>query len=454
MFFKQIESEGLAHYSYVIGDSGEAVVIDPRRDYKVYIREAHKAGFRIKYILETHRNEDYVIGSVGLAEHTGAEIFHADAGMDYRYEKAVEDGREFRVGGLKIKAIATPGHTPGSFSYLLHDHKGRPWIVFTGDCLFAGDVGRVDLPGVEIIEQMANAQYESIFEKLLSLDDEIIVCPGHGAGSVCGSEIAQKVFTTIGLERKYNPKLQLTNREDFVAKVGVEHERPPYFRKMEELNLKEFSPQDVFPTPPPLMPGKFEALMKEGAQVLDVRNEQAYASAHVPGSVSIWSGILSSFAGWFLSYDRPLLLVADSESPTEIIAQLYRIGFDNISGVLNKGMLSWHMSGRDSRSIDTVNVQSLCDLLDSGEELLILDIRPEDEIESNGRIPDAVNIHITQLPERIDEVPRNTRVFVFCGSGMRSMIGASILANAGYDKLTVVLGGLSGWKSGTCEIEL
>ena len=177
----------MAHYSYLIGDDGEAAVIDPRRDCTIYIDRAARAGYRILHVLETHRNEDYVIGSVELAARTGAAVYHADAQWDYTYGQAVEDAQTWQVGRLELEAIHSPGHTPGSMSYLLRTPEGSPWTVFTGDALFAGDVGRVDLLGEERLEEMAGLLYETLFDKLLALPDDLIVCPAHGAGSVCGN---------------------------------------------------------------------------------------------------------------------------------------------------------------------------------------------------------------------------------------------------------------------------
>lgn len=453
MLFERIESTGLAHYSYLIGDGREAIVIDPRRDCGVYVDQATRAGSRIKYILETHRNEDYVIGSVELASRTGAEIWHADAQMDYQYGQPVKEGQTWRAGRLVLEALHTPGHTPGSMSYLLHDPDGAPWAVFTGDALFAGDVGRVDLLGMDRAEELANLLYDSVFDTLLPLGDEVLVCPGHGAGSVCGSEIAERVWTTIGLERRLNPKLQFTDREQFVANVAKKLERPPYFRRMESWNLEGAPILGPLPAPTPLKPGAFAEAAKEGF-ILDTRMDLGFSAAHVPGSLSIWQGRLASFAGWFLPYDKPILLVNEDDDPTPIVRHLLRIGYDDLAGSLAGGMLAWHMSGQESASINTVTVQALCHQLDTEGDAWILDLRSDEEVEHHGEIAGAHQIHITQLPDRLDEVPRDETVYVFCGSGMRSMIGTSLLRRQGWEKVTVVLGGLAGWHSTTCPLEL
>jgi len=453
MLFERIVSEGLAHYSYIIGDMKNAVVIDPRRDCDVYVRMVTREGLRITHILETHRNEDYLIGSVELASRTGAEILHADSELDYQYGQPVEDGQKIKVGRYSLEAISTPGHTPGSMSYLLYDPSGAPWVVFTGDALFAGDVGRTDLPGLDRLKEMTGLLHDSIFSKLLPLGDEVIVCPGHGAGSVCGESIADRVITTIGIERKTNPKLQFTEKDEFIEKVGKEQERPPYFRKMEELNIAGVPILGALPMPTPLSPGEFSEAAEKGI-VLDTRWELGFGAAHVPGALNIWFEGLAGFTGWFLTYDHPILLVNETDDPEEVVRVLIRMGYDHVPGYLSGGMLKWHMAGNNSGSIRTITVQNLCQQLDKGERPWILDVRSQAELDKGGIIPDGHHIHITRLPERLDEVPRDKPITVFCGSGMRSMVAASFLRREGWDDLTVILGGLSGWKSKSCPIDL
>lgn len=453
MLFERIVSSGLAHYSYLVGDKNEAVVIDPKRDCNVYIEKASSEGMRIVHILETHRNEDYFVGSMELARRTGAKAWHADSQLDYKYGEAVQPGQRWNVGRLVIEAIPTPGHTPGSMSYLLRDPSGIAWMVFTGDALFAGEVGRIDLMGLEKAPEMASLLYDSIFQKLLPLGDEVLVCPAHGSGSVCGESIAERIWTTIGLEKKHNPRLKQRSREEFSADLlKGKQERPPYFRMMEKVNLHCEPALDAIPRPTPLAPNDFERLIKE-AQILDTRMELGFGAAHIPGSQSIWLKGLASFAGWFLTYDRPILLVTETNEPCEPFRILIRLGFDNVAGYLAGGMLNWHMSGRMSHTIQTITVQDLCSLLDREEELWILDVRSERELESGGRIKGAQHIHVTQIPEQKDEVPKDRRIYLFCGSGMRSMVAASYLERHGWKNLAVILGGIAGWKSKRCPIK-
>lgn len=465
MLIERFEAPGLAHLSYLVGDGAVAAVIDPRRDCEVYLRTAGAAGQRITLILETHRNEDYVVGSLELAARTGAEIWHADGvpghePLDYQYGRAVDDGQTWRVGRLTLEALHTPGHTPGSMSYLLREPGGAPWMVFTGDVLFAGDVGRVDLLGMDRAEELAGLLYHSIFERLLPLGDHVLVWPAHGAGSVCGSAIAERPWTTIGLERRLNPHLQASARDKFVSDVAREMERPPYFRRMEKLNVEGPPLLGPLPAPPPLAPGDFAALMGE-CSVVDTRGELSFGAAHVPGSLSIGQSSLASFAGWFLPFGRPILLVTESGDPEPAVRTLVRMGYEDggggLAGYLAGGMHAWHTAGRESGSVGMVTVEELCRRTfapGEGQPPWILDVRSAGELETVGRIEGAHHIHLTQLPGGLDRVPADRSIYIFCGSGRRSMIAASLLNRAGWNDLVVVLGGMTGWNNVRCELEI
>jgi len=452
VLLERFEAKGLAHFSYLIGDGNEAAVIDPRRDAHVYIERAHRSGMGIRYVLETHRNEDYVIGSSELADSSGATVLHSgDDDLVYGYGEAIHDGEVLSVGRLRVEALHTPGHTLGHMSYLLHDPDGEPWILFTGDTLFAGDVGRTDFYGEDRLEEVTGLLYESLFHKILPLGDELMVCPAHGPGSVCGTAIAERVWTTIGLERKHNPKLQYTDRDAFVANVGAMLEYPPYFGMMETLNLKGAPVMGSVPAVPPLAPYEFAA-EATGAQVVDTRAELGFGAAHVPGALSIWESSLPKFAGWFLTYDRPILVVGETNDVCGAVRHLMRMGYDNVAGFLAGGMLPWHTAGLASESIDMITVQDLCQRLDQDEEPWILDVRSTAEVERN-RVPTAHHVHLTQLPERMDDILNGQRIYVFCGSGRRATVAASLMQREGYDKLTVVLGGLAAWSSVSCPLE-
>jgi hydroxyacylglutathione hydrolase len=451
MLLQRIESAGLAHYSYVIGAGNEAVVIDPRRDCTVYIDAAMRAGCAITHVLETHRNEDYAMGSVELAARTGAEVLHsAYDELDYGYGGRIAEGEPLRIGELQLEPIHTPGHTLGHMSFLLRDRSRTPWVLFTGDALFAGDVGRTDFYGRDKLDEMTGLLYDSIFGKLLPLGDGVVVAPAHGPGSACGTHIADRPWTTIGLERKLNPVLQHTEKADFVRYAGRVLRYPPYFRMMEQLNLE--GPPEVcrLPSPRPLSVSSF-AEHTRGAVVLDTRMELAFNSAHVPGALSIWAEGLPGWAGWFLPYDKPLLLVTDAPDIDSQVRALRRIGYDNVQGYLARGMRGWHAGGLRSTSIAMVTVQELCHRLDSEQDVWILDVRSEGEVLQTP-IPGAQHVHLSEVPQRMDDVPKDRPVYVFCGTGMRATVASSLLKRAGWDNLTVVLGGISGWSSITCPL--
>ncbi|HQF16911.1 MAG TPA: MBL fold metallo-hydrolase [Methanotrichaceae archaeon] len=442
MLIQRIESEGLSHYSYLLGDAGHAVVIDPRLDVDIYIGLSMDQGMRITDILETHRNEDYLIGSAELASRTGARIWHADSDLPYRYGQSASPGQRWGVGRYTLEALDTPGHTPGSLSYLLREVSGAPWAVFTGDALFAGDVGRVDLLGPDRADDLGRQLYHSIFERILSLGDGILIYPAHGAGSVCGAAIADRPWTSAGIERLLNPRLQV-GRDEFVAAGAMAQERPPYFRHMEELNLEGVRVPNL-PFPIPLSPKDFQESMS-GSVVLDLRSETDYGAAHIPGSQFIWQAGLASLAGWYLSYDTPILLVADGGAEAAVRV-LVRQGFDNVRGFLSGGMLAWHMAGHDSHSIPMISVKDLDRILAGGEHPWILDVRSAEEVKK-APFSGANHIHITLLQQRLDKVPRDRPVYIFCGSGMRSMVAASLLKRRGWSDLLVVLGGMAAWSS-------
>jgi hydroxyacylglutathione hydrolase len=453
LLLERIVSAGLAHYSYLVGDKNQSLVIDPRRDVDDYIKMATGAGMSIAYVLETHRNEDYFVGSMELAGRTGAQVWHADGQWDYQYGQPAVAGQKWKVGRLEIEAIATPGHTPGSMSYLLRDPAGISWMLFCGDTLFAGEVGRIDLLGKESAAENAGMLYESLFERLLPLGDEVILCPAHGSGSVCGELIAERLWTTIGLEKKHNARLQ-ESQEQFVASLlKSQLDRPPYFSRMEKVNLEGRPILGALPSPRPMDARSFSAL-SEKAQILDTRQELAFAAAHVPGSQFIWMDGLASFAGWFLSYDRPILLVGEGNYVENIVAILLRLGFDDIAGFLAGGMLNWHMAGMESAAIRTLTVQEFCRLMDGGGPIRVLDVRFESELLKDGKISAAQHIPLTALSERMDEVPKEKDVYIFCGSGMRSMVAASFLKARGWERLAVILGGMAGWRSSKCPIKV
>lgn len=449
MIFERIKSEGLAHLSYFVGSGNEAIVIDPRRDCQIYFDIARREGMKIKYIFETHRNEDYVIGSLELKELTDAEIYHGK-GVDFKYGIFVSDEQEFNFGSMKLTALHTPGHTDESMSYALtYPESGKaPLMVFTGDALFVGDVGRTDLYGPEEIPRMAANLYESIFNKILPLGDGVILCPAHGAGSLCGGAISKREYSTLGLERIQNPALQRTDKEEFIKfKLEEKLEFPPYFKKMEQYNLQGPPLLKGLPVPELLFPKEFVKEMEKGAMVVDTRMPHSFGGAHIKGSYGIWLKGLPYYAGWVLPYDKPILLVLEEKDQLETaVSYLVRIGYDSIAGFLNGGISSWYMKALPVESLNLISVQSLKDKIEKNEEMVILDVRRDEEWEK-GHIEGARHVYVGHLEENLDKVPRNSPIIVYCDSSRRSNIAASILKKNGYDMVYNVLGSMTAWKN-------
>jgi hydroxyacylglutathione hydrolase len=448
MIFERIKSEGLAHNSYFVGSGSTAVVIDPRRDIQVYLDLSLKHVMKIKHVLETHRNEDYVIGSLELAEDTGADIYHGP-GLDWNYGTTLQEGRVFHLGKLNLTAIHTPGHTDESVSYILTDlGTGKsPVIVFTGDALFINDTGRVDLYGTPEIHRLASELYDSVFNRILPLGDGVILCPAHGAGSVCGISIADRDESTLGIEKLQNPALQVKSREEFISRKLTERpERPPYFTRMEKYNQQGPPRLGCLPIPSPLAPAEFKDEMEKGGIVVDTSEPAAFGGAHIQGSYSIWLGGLPSFAGWLLPYDKPVLLVLqDSRHLEDAVRYLVRIGYDNIRGFLKDGIEGWYNAGYPTRSLPLLSVHELKSRLDRGENLLVLDARDEEEWKT-GHIPGSLHIYVGHVEERLSDIPRDKPIAVVCSVGHRAGIAASILLRAGFTQVYNTLGSVTAWR--------
>jgi hydroxyacylglutathione hydrolase len=448
MIFERIKSEGLAHNSYFIGSGSSAAVIDPRRDTQVYLDLAVRHGMKIRYILETHRNEDYVIGSLKLADDTQADVYHGPW-LDWKYGNTLKDGQEFRLGKLNLMAIHTPGHTDESMSYILTDlGSGKaPVMAFTGDALFTGDTGRVDLYGLAEIPRMASNLYDSLFKRLLPLGDGVILCPAHGAGSVCGLNIADRDESTLGIERLQNPALQFRDKDEFIRhKASERPEKPPYFARMEKINQEGPPIHSCLPLPSPLAPGEFEKEMENGAVVVDTSLPAAFGGAHIKGSFSIWLGGLPSFAGWLLPYDKPVLLVLEDQSHLDTaVRYLIRVGYDNILGFLKNGIEGWYDAGYPTESLPLLSVHQLKEKLDREEDLVVLDARDQEEWNS-GHIRGAMHIYVGHVQERLSEIPADKPIAVLCSVGHRAGIAASVLLQAGFPRVHNVLGSVTAWR--------
>jgi hydroxyacylglutathione hydrolase len=455
MFLEKVRSEGLAHLSWMLGDKGRAAVIDPRRDCAVYQELARREDVRITHIFETHRNEDYVTGSQELARRTGAAIFHG-AALDFAYGNPVSEGDRFSFGDLRVAVLETPGHTFESISLALYDTASgaSPLAVFTGDALFIGDAGRTDF-FPDRAEEVAGLLHESIFDKLLPLGDQTLLYPAHGAGSVCGSGLAAREFSSLGHERLHNNALKNSEKSAFISRKTAEHHyKPPYFKQMERYNLEGSAPpMPELPSPPALSPAEFADAMEEGMQVIDIREAEAVAGALIPGSFAVPLHMMPAFAGWYLNYHDSVGLVTGYKQQRDIetaVRYLVRLGFDDIRGYLAGGVHAWDKTAREFDSIGTLHVSDLVRRLER-KELTLLDVRSREEYES-GHLPGALHLYAGQLNGRIEEVPREKPVATFCGSGRRAIIAASILKRHGFERVENTMGSLDACQAWGCPI--
>jgi hydroxyacylglutathione hydrolase len=453
MIFEKVVSEGLAHNSYLVGSGGEAAVIDPRRDIDAYLEMARKNGLRLTHAFETHRNEDYVIGSLELARVTGCEIHHG-AKLDFRYGKPVREGDSFRIGSLDLRVLETPGHTEESISIVLSDLEvsSTPLMVFTGDALFAGEVGRTDFyPHRK--EQVAGELHDSLHRKILPLGDGVIVCPAHGGGSVCGADISDLPWTTIGYEKETNPLLRLERGAFIRRKVAERHHYPPYFSMMERLNRDgppalscPLSLQDI--TVPAV-----KELQRRGAQIVDIRSPPAFAGGHVPGSLHVWRAGLSAFIGYFLNYEDPIVIVDDfNEDLGEVRRQFARLGYDNLTGCLEGGFMTWAKAAEPAGTVKTWTVHDLKANL-GDPALYLLDLRDEPNYRKHGHLPGAHQIYAGEFRSHICRVPVEKEIVCFCDAGYKSSIAASLLLREGFRRVTVVLGSMAAWQKAGYPVE-
>jgi hydroxyacylglutathione hydrolase len=447
MKLQTIKSEGLAHNSYFLADQGEAVVVDPRRDCEIYSQLAKEECVQIKFILETHRNEDYVTGSMELQNTTEAEIAHSNA-LSFKYgEHNLTDRETLNFGDTEIKVVYTPGHTDESLCYVVYPTQStEASLVFTGDTLFAGSVGRTDLYGKPAQRTQAEKLYSILHEKLLPLGDHVLVYPAHGAGSVCGHGISGMVPTTLGYEKKTNPYLQLT-KEELIGRVfNEELVVPRYFRKMEELNLKGPPLLSELSYPKPLSLSEFEEEMQQQNMiVMDTRMPYAYAGSHIPNSLNLWLGGTSVYPGWLLETSQYIVFVHERPSDIDIVApMLRRLGFDNMCGYLCGGMEQWQEAGKPISSFGTISAIELKDKLEK-QETLLLDVREPSEWKIDGYVEGAKLIFFADLLSKAGSLPKDKPIAVTCSVGKHSSVGASILEREGFKNVSNVLGGMTAW---------
>lgn len=461
MFLETVEARGLAHLSYVIGDenAGACAVIDPRRDVQAYMEIAKRYDCNITHILETHIHADFVSGSRELHAFTHAPIYVGAAeGYGFAHH-ALHDGDTLELGSLELRAMHTPGHTPEHISYVVRGGKGasEPWGLFSGDTLFAGEVGRPDLLGESSQEPLARQLYHSLYVKILALPDGVIVYPAHGAGSPCGANIGDRMTTTIGYERDHNPRLQAKSEEEFVK--GILKNLPPwprYYPRMKKMNA--VGPEILGPLPAlPLLDADAVREMRDNrhALVVDLRSIEAFGGAHVPGSQNIAMREIEFgiWAGWLLSPDQPVLFVGDADDVERARIQMLRVGLENMPGALRSGIRGWTETGHEVETLPQMSVHSLhAHLEEESDAWQVVDVRQASEYEA-GHIPGAVNLFAPFLPGEPGVLDPDRPTVTYCGSGYRASIAASMLQRHGFREVYSIPGSLMAWTAAGYPVE-
>ncbi|MDF1660954.1 MAG: rhodanese-like domain-containing protein [Planctomycetota bacterium] len=455
MYLKQFYLQCLAHASYLVGDkeTGKAIVIDPQRDIEVYVNEAKAEGLTIEHVFLTHFHADFAAGHLELQKATGAKIsLGSKAQADYEFE-ALTEGQTLDYGSFHLRVLETPGHTPEGVSLVLYDHEKdgeKPYAVFTGDTLFVGDVGRPDLLASVgmTADELGAALYHSLREKLLTLPDETLVYPAHGAGSLCGKQLGKETFSDIGTQRRQNYALQDMTASEFIELVTADQAPAPQyfvhavsFNKSQHRALTDTLAEHL----KALTLDQVLEYQRAGAQVLDTRDSADFAVGHLKGAWSMsLGGKFATWAGSLLSPDQKLVLIAKPGDERESAERLGRIGYDNVLGFLGgsweEEALAKDMLQRNSR----IDVALLKNLLKIPVNTMLVDVRSKSEWALQ-RVAGSCNIPLPELLERLQELPRDKSIVVQCASGYRSSIAASLLAAAGYTKLSDQEGGIKAW---------
>ncbi len=463
MIFKQFYEPSLGHASYLVGseETGEALVLDVRRDVDDYYDYARSQDMRIAYAADTHQHNDYLTGIMQLQQKTPLELLsgaRAELGYDSR---PLEDGERMTMGEIEFETLHTPGHTPEHISLLVRD-KDRgddPLMLLSGGALLVADVARPDLLGDEAEKRKnAKAMCRTLKEKILTLPDHVMVFPTHVSGSLCGGNIGSMLMTTIGYERRLNDMLMdisnEANFEDRCLDIGPLPTVPPYWRRMRKQNQHGPALLGVLSEPPALQPGEFRQRMDDGALVVDCRSPEAFAGAHIPGSLNV--GVGTSFPTWagsIVPEDARILLVVDEPVQlTDIYWKLLRIGYSEPDGWLAGGMKAWRTAAQPLASLPQWTPKELDAHRRDSNDLFILDVRQPAEW-ADGHVPDAHHISGGELPALLDDVPADRTVAVYCGSGYRSSVAASLLRRSGHRKVYNVIGGFTAWEAENLPVE-
>ena len=425
-----IVDEGLGNSAYLIdlGD-GQGMVIDPERDPTPYLVTAERLGLRVRWVVETHLHADFVSGGREIAAQGARLLAPAESGLMFDH-KGVSDGDEVDLGGLMLRVISTPGHTPEHCAYLLMD-GAEPLALFTGGTLIVGGAARTDLISPDLTEELARAAYRSITERLLVLPDALPVYPTHGSGSFCSASPTEERTTTIGRERASNPLLQAKDESDFVARLAAGMgSYPPYFLRLRDLNKKGATIYgSTPPTLPALTPGEVARLIEGGSEIVDVRPVSDFATGHIPASISIQlRDQFATWLGWLIDPNRALVFIGDPDDLAGAVIQSLNIGYEKFDGYLAGGVTAWEQSGRIVAKTPVLSADQI------PSTSAIVDVRQESEWES-GHVPGAVHFELGEIANRSTELPGE--LVLHCGHGQRSMTAASLLERVGRTDVTV-----------------
>lgn len=447
MYLKQIYTGCLSEAAYFVESNGEAIVIDPLRDTEDYLKLAQLHNAKIKYIFETHFHADFVSGHLDLSAQTGATIVYGpDTEANFPFHLA-KDGEIFKIGNITLEVIHTPGHTVESTCYLLKDETAKPYCIFTGDTLFVGDVGRPDLSsGNMTSEELASVMYDTIKNKIMPLNNDVIVYPAHGPGTSCGKNLGPETATTIGEQKKNNYALQQQTKEEFIKAVttGLD-ETPSYFSVNAKINKEGYESLEEIKRKglTPLTAANFKLKIDSDMLVLDTRTASEFSKGFVPGSLFIGlEGRFAEWAGSLLPFHQHIILVTEPGKEEETIVRLARVGFDNVEGYLDGGFEAWKNAGETIDIIIDVEADELAMDIPYDDNLLVLDVRKENEF-AEGHVKDAINLPLGNMTDvaQIATLEESQNIYIHCGSGYRSLIAASFLKKHGYYNLRNIVGG-------------
>lgn len=452
MKVEQLYTKCLAEAAYYIESEGEVAIIDPLREVDSYIDMAEESNSKIKYVFETHFHADFVSGHVDLANRTGATIvFGPTANTDYEAYTA-KDNEEFKVGKLTVKVLHTPGHTPESSCFLLLDENGEQHCVFTGDTLFIGDVGRPDLAIKSDVtkEDLAGMLYDSLRNKIMPLGDGIMVYPGHGAGSACGKNLSTETYSTLGEQKENNYALQDITKEEFVKELTTGIMPPPnYFQSAALKNKTGYDTIDdvVSAGTKALSPNEAYDLQNAGALILDTRGKQAFHKGFIKESIFI--GIDGGFAPWVGAVlpdnEQQIVILAEEGREEEVATRLARVGFDNTVGFINGGFDAWKSSDLPTDYIPSISAEELKRLM-AEDDITVVDVRKPSEYEAEHACG-IDNMPLDFILENVGEFDPDTKYFIHCRSGYRSLIHTSILKKNGVKNVVDIDGGFVAMKN-------